>query len=85
MIDKLRGWRRLIFCAVVIAIATVALFTGKFAPGDWVETIKWLGSFYLGSDGVEKLAGAWHRRPPAVIKAFPAAGEQAVDESRAAD
>lgn len=90
MIDKLRGWRRLIFCAVVIAIATVAIFTGKFAPADWVETIKWLGSFYLGSDGVEKVAGAWKGRPPAVIQATPPSAPRAqptfaAGEDRAAD
>jgi len=58
MANKLRGWRRLIFCSGVVVITAAALFFGKIKPEDWVETIKWLSSFYIGSDGVEKMAGA---------------------------
>jgi hypothetical protein len=70
---RLRGLRRLGFCALVVLFAGAGLLTGKLTEASFVELIQWVATAYLASDGVEKTAAAWGQRRGAPAAVAPGA------------
>lgn len=59
-----KGWRRLIFVLLALALGSLLLHLGRLSGAEWVEFTQWLGSGYLASDAVEKTTAAWQGRKP---------------------
>lgn len=75
----MKGFRRLIFCAVVLTVVTALLWNGKLGAPDhgasvYIDLIKWLGCSYLGSDAAEKGSAAWASRPATIVQSFTPKG-----------
>lgn len=58
----MRGYRRLVFAAIVMLASYAGLWFGKLSGQEIIDLWQWIGLAYLGSDGVEKAADAWKEK-----------------------
>jgi len=59
-----KGYRRLSFVVLTLAVTTTALFKDQLSGAEFTSYLQWLGGFYIGSDVAEKFAGVWKKPSP---------------------